>query len=178
MIARNNLGYTLAGRGRLDEAIAEYQRALEIKPDYLEARQGLGLARSEQERVLKMLAQRRQWLRLHLDDVAGLNDLAWLLATSPNTSVRNGTEAVERAQRAVKLSGGQEPAILGTLAAAYAETGRFSEAVKTVRTALGLAVQGKQPILAESIKTKIPLYEAGIPFRQTQNLPVQSPVPP
>ena len=64
---------------------------------------------------------------------------AWMLATNPNASVRNGAEAVELAQRAVELSGGREPAILDTLAAAYAEAGRFPEAVKTAQRAAALA---------------------------------------
>ena len=95
-----------------------------------------------------------------------LNDTAWLLATSPNVSVRNGVEAVELAQRAVRLSAGREPAVLGTLAAAYAEAGRSSEAVQTARKALGLAVQQNKPRLAESIRTKIRLYESGTPYRE------------
>ena len=62
-----------------------------------------------------------------------------MLATNPNASVRNGAEAAELAERAARLSGGQKPAILGTLAAAYAEAGRFPEAVQTARKALKLA---------------------------------------
>ena len=96
-----------------------------------------------------------------------MNNLAWLLATCPEASVRNGAEAVELARRAVQLSGGREPAILGTLAAAYAEAGRFPEAVQTARKALKLATQQNQHATAEAIQAKIPLYEAGTPFRQT-----------
>ena len=73
------------------------------------------------------------------NDVAILNDTAWLLATNPDASVRSGAEAVELAQRAAKLTDGRRPAILGTLAAAYAEVGRFSEAVKAAERAIALA---------------------------------------
>ena len=113
-------------------------------------------------------------LRSRPHDAALLNDTAWVLATNPNASVRNGTEAVELAQRAVKLSAGQEPAILGTLAAAYAEAGRFPEAVKTVRTAYKLAAQQKQQMLADALRAKIALYEAGKPYRQTLPAPATS----
>ena len=109
---------------------------------------------------------------------AWLNQLAWVLATCPEASVRNGAEAVELAQRAVRLSGGREPAILGTLAAAYAEAGRFPEAVQTARKALELATQQNKQALAESIKAKIPLYEAGTPFREPhQPSPARSTTP-
>ena len=89
-----------------------------------------------------------------------------MLATNPNASIRNGTEAVELAGRAVQLSGGREPAVLGTLAAAQAEAGQFAEAVKTARTAIDLATQQQQQGLAESIRAKMALYEARSPFRE------------
>ncbi len=113
-----------------------------------------------------MLAERRKLLRSHPTDVSLLNDTAWMLATNPNASIRNGAEAVELAERAVQLSDGREPAIMGTLAAAYAEAGKFPEAVQTGRKALELATQQNKQSLAESIKAKIPLYEAGTPFRE------------
>ena len=101
-----------------------------------------------------------------------------MLATCPEASVRNGAEAVELAQRAVQLSDGRVPAILGTLAAAYAEAGRFPEAVQTARKALDLATQRNELALAEEIKAKIPLYEAGTPFREPQQpSPMQSTTP-
>ncbi len=71
------------------------------------------------------------------------------------------------ARQADQLSGGREPVILGTLAAAYAEAGRFAEAAATARQALGLATQPDNPSLAESIEAQIRLYEAETPFRQS-----------
>ena len=68
---------------------------------------------------------------------------------------------------AAQLSGDREPAVLGTLAAAYAEAGQFAEAAKTARLALEAAGQQNNPSLAESIRGKIALYEAGTPFHET-----------
>ncbi len=96
-----------------------------------------------------------------------LNDTAWMLATNPNASIRNGAEAMDLARRAVQLSAGRDPAILGTLAAAYAEAGRFPEAVETARKAAELAARQDKPSMAESLKAQIALYEAQKPFRQT-----------
>ena len=124
----------LAGRSQVDEAIAHYQKALEIKPDFAEAYNNLALLRAEREGILETLAKRREAMRLQPNNAAFLNDTAEVLATNPNASVRNGTEAVELAERALKLSGGNEPAILGTLAAAYAEAGRFPEAAATAQS--------------------------------------------
>jgi tetratricopeptide (TPR) repeat protein len=66
-----------------------------------------------------------------------LNNLAWFLATCPESSVRDGAAAVDLATRATELSGRREPAILDTLAAALAETGDFKEAVKVQHEAMG-----------------------------------------
>jgi len=69
------------------------------------------------------------------------------------------------ALRAVELTRGREPAMLDTLAAAYAETGRFAEAAQTARRALALAMEQNQASLAERIKARIALYEKSMPFR-------------
>ncbi len=129
--AHFNLGNALAVRDRLDEAIAQFQKALEIKPGYVDARRNLEVALSNQKIFLTALAEQRKLLRSRPKDLTLLNDAAWLLATAPYASVRNGPEAVDLAQRAIKLSDGKNPVILDTLAAAYAEAGRFAEAVQT-----------------------------------------------
>ena len=65
----------------------------------------------------------------------------------------------------MQLTGGKEPAILDALAAAYAEAGRFTDAVQTARRALDLAVQSNEPQLAGALRGRLALYEAGKPFR-------------
>ena len=95
------------------------------------------------------------------------NNLAWLLATCPVASLRNGAKAVQHALRANKLSGGKQPDILDTLAAAYAEAGRFPEALAAARAALELATQRNNRPLADALRAQIARYEAGQPFRQT-----------
>jgi tetratricopeptide (TPR) repeat protein len=130
--AHNHLGLALADRGRIGEAMAQYQKALKIAPDYVRA----------------------------------YNNLAWLLATCPAATLRNGVEAIEHAQRANQLTGGRQPAILDTLAAAYAEAGRFPEAVATAHKALALATQQGKQTLAKALRTRTALYEAGEPYHQ------------
>jgi tetratricopeptide (TPR) repeat protein len=172
--AHNNLGYALAGEGRFDEAVEDYRKALEIEPNFPQASRNLNDALSKRKRILKMLAQQRELLRLHPDDAILLNDTAWVLATNPNASVRDGAEAIELAQRAVGLSGGRQPAILGTLAAAYAEARRFPEALQAAHKALDLATRQNQRPLSESIKAKIRLYESGTPYREPSLSPSTS----
>ena len=162
--AHNNFGVVLGQRGRFDEAIIHLQQALKVKPAYAEAHKNLGNALSGQGKIAAAVVHWREAVRLQPKQIALMNNLAWVLATDPESSVRNGAEAVKLARRAVDLSGGREPGVLGTLAAAYAEVGRYPEAAQTARKALDVATQQNKHELAESIKAKIPLYDAKTPF--------------
>jgi Flp pilus assembly protein TadD len=92
------------------------------------------------------------------------NNLAWLLATCPQASLRNGNQAVELAQRANQITGANNPNFLCTLAAAYAEAGRFTEAVESAQRALQLAGAQSNTALANDIRSEMNLYQAGVPF--------------
>jgi len=141
---------------------------VEISPGNAGARLDLGNALYLQGRIPEALAEWREGLRADPRHLPLLSQTAWVLATSPEESVRNGAEAVELAQRAVKLSEGKDPTILDTLAAAYAELGRFPEAVDTARRALALATQPNAQSLAQEINARMALYEARSPFREVR----------
>jgi protein O-mannosyl-transferase len=162
----NNLGSALARLGRLDEALASFQKAVRLQPDDAEAHSNLGNLLTERGRYDEALAHYHTALNSNRDDAETLNNLAWLLATCPQPSLRNGAEAIEVAQRAKRLAGGQRADLLDTLAAAYAEAGRFSEALKAARQALDLARQQNQQELVDGLRARIALYEVGQPFHQ------------
>ncbi len=173
--AEYNLAVTLGGQGHTAEAIVHYQKALELEPDDADARYYLGGALVQEQRFGEAIAQWSELLRVQPDNTQVLRKLAWLLATSPEASVRDGGRAVALAQRAARLTDDRAPDVLDALAAAYAEAGRFSEAVQTARKALQLAAEQDKPSLVESLRAEIPLYEAGKPFREAlQPAPVGS----
>lgn len=95
-----------------------------------------------------------------------LNNFALMLACCPDASIRDGATAVSMAIEASRAAGGNNPAILSTLAAAYAEAGRFPEAVSTAREALGLAEAAGDADLVKTIRGAIVLYENGQPYRE------------
>jgi len=164
----NNFGALLGKDGRFDEAIADFNKALELKPDYPDARDNLEVMQSERANSSPDWPSGANCLRSRPDDVKLINSIAWVLATVPNESIRDGPAAVELARRAEKLTGGSEPIVLDTLAAAYAASGRFAEAVQTARKAVDLAGQQDKQPMVESIKARLRLYEAGKPFRETK----------
>jgi Flp pilus assembly protein TadD len=115
-------------------------------------------------------------LKSEPDDSLALNNLAWMRATCPQAALRNGGEAVKLAQRAVRLSNGREALAVGTLAAAYAEAGRFPEAVQTARQAIDLARRQNKRALAEDTEARLRLYMAKTPYHEPA--PVSPPPPP
>ena len=163
--AHNDLAVALLRKGQPDEAIAQFQKAIDLDPKNAQAVCNLGNAFYLQRRIPEALAQWRASLRLEPRQAVVLNQAAWVLATSAEAPIREGAEAVELAERAVELTGGREPAMLDTLAAAYAEAGRFAEATQTAGRALSLAMQQNQASLVEGVKARITLYEDGLPFR-------------
>jgi len=159
-----NLGNALFEQGNVDEAIAQYRKALQIKPDYADAHNNLGAALFRQGNVDEAIAQYQRALQIKPDKAEVQNNLAWLLATCPHASLRNGNQAVALAERANQLTGDGNPAMLGTLAAAYAEAGRFPEAVATAQHALQLAAAKSNTALAGSLQAELKFYQAGRPF--------------
>jgi tetratricopeptide (TPR) repeat protein len=166
--AHSNLGNALLEMGSLDEAIVHYQQALEIKPDYAEAQYNLGYALLKKGSVDKAIYHYQRALEINPDFVEAQNNLAWVLATCSQASLRNGNKAVELAERANQFTGHGNPVFLDTLATAYAEAGRFPEAVETAQRALQLAGAHSNPALADAVRTQIKLYQAGIPFHYTE----------
>jgi tetratricopeptide (TPR) repeat protein len=160
---RYNLANVLTAQGRRDEAIEQFQQVLKQMPDSIHARYQLGLLLQSQGRFAPAVAQLQKVLELDPKHVMAQNNLAWLLATCPDDPLRNGKKAVELAQSAVQLSGGASPEILDTLAAAYAEAGRFPEAITTARQASDLSTAKNNKPLTEAIQTQLRLYEVHSP---------------
>ena len=125
-MAENNLGRILAYRGQFDEALAHYQRALQIEPNFAAAHTCTGDVLAGWGRFLRGADHYRRALQIQPQDPMAQCSLAWLRATCSDPSLQNSAEAMERAQRANQLTGGKQPGVLSTLAAAYAAGGLVS----------------------------------------------------
>jgi Flp pilus assembly protein TadD len=168
--AEYDLASALLRKGRTDEAIAHYKKLLELHPNSADAHANLGSAFLAKRRVQEAMAAYRNALRISPENAAAQSNLAWLLATSSDPSLRNGSEAVLLAKRAESESSGTEnhSIVLRILAAAYAECGRFAEAKETARQALQEAETRGNSTLANALRDEIALYELALPYHKEQ----------
>jgi Flp pilus assembly protein TadD len=160
------LGTTLAKQSRLDEAVGHLRQALRIDPRDAGIHCQLAGILDTQHQVAEAIAHYTEALRLEPDMIEALNNLAWIRAAHSQADFRDGAEAVRLAEQACRVTGDKEPMLIGTLAAAYAEAGRFEEAVTAARKARELALAGGQKELAEKNQKLIELYSARQPYRE------------
>ena len=107
---------------------------------------------------------------------AAANNLAWILATHPDSQIRNGTEAVRVAERMCGAQTPPPPVMLGTLSAAYAEAGRFDEAVQAIDRGIAAAEKAGDEALARQLRVRRKLYAQKKPFRDVVKPNRQRPV--
>jgi tetratricopeptide (TPR) repeat protein len=162
-----NLGSLLFEQGRHDEAIGLWRKAATTLPKDGGFHTVLGSAFLKKGLRQDALAEYKLAARSSPQDPLPRNNLAWLLATCSDASIRNGSEAIELASRAVQLSRGADPSYLRTLAAANAEAGQFSEAIKGAQRGKEMATSQGNLQLANALEGDIALYEIELPLRQT-----------
>jgi len=163
--AHDNLAKALLQKGQVADALVHYRKLLEIQPENLETRNILGTVLIQQGRIREAIEQWQKALAIQPENGNAMSNLAWVFAASPEDSVRDGARAVELAKNALRISGGKIPMIFRTLAAAYAENGRFREAIETAQHGVALANSQGNPGLAAELQSNIALYQAGRPLR-------------
>ncbi len=159
--ARGKLGLMLLCQSKMAEAARQFQAVLRVRPDARTHYQ-LGLALDSLGQPEEAVVQYRAAVRLSPKTPLYLNDLAWFLATNPKAELRDGAEAVRLAEQACQLSGGKEARFLGTLDAAYAEAGRFADAVATAAKVREMALAAGQPDIAQRAAERL----GALPRRQ------------
>jgi tetratricopeptide (TPR) repeat protein len=164
--ANFNLGMAFKQKGSLDAAIAQFQTVLKIEPGSAEACYNLGNALVQKGSEAEAIADFQRALKIKPGYPDAMNDLAWELATAPQAALRNGSQAVQLAQQASQLAGDKDPDVLDTLAAAYAEAGRYDDAVQTARKAIELVGRTGQSDRLAQFNTELELYQANRPFHR------------
>jgi Tfp pilus assembly protein PilF len=162
--ARNNLGNVLFLQGRYAEARVHFAEVLRLDPNHTDAHNNLALTCQKLGQTAEAIAQFRLAIELRPGFAAAVNNLAWILATSPEPQFRDGNEAVRLATEACELTQFAQPNTLGTLAVAYAETGKFREAIALAEQAQDRAGVAKNP-LNDRLAAMIESFRAGQPYR-------------
>jgi tetratricopeptide (TPR) repeat protein len=163
--AHDNLAKALLRKGQVPEAMVHYRKFLELEPGNVEARNTLGTALIQQGHVREAIDQWQEALARQPDNGNAASNLAWVFATSPENSLRDGTRAAELGEKALRISAGKIPMIYKVLAAAYAENGRFADAVETAQRGAELATSQGNPALAAELESNVALYQSGRPLR-------------
>jgi tetratricopeptide (TPR) repeat protein len=162
------LGWLARRAGDTAEALRRWEEVVEKLPTFRDAHMALAQTAMQQ----RDFAAAERYLRNGLKqdpDVAGLaNGLAWILATSPVESQRNGEEALRLAEKACKLTNHEQHTYIDTLATAYAELGRFDEAVKAAQDAVALAQKANDEQSIAEYQERLKLYEQNTPYRDVE----------
>ena len=161
-----NLGNILFQQGRMRDAMAQWETAHATQPKDARFHTALGDAFLRARLQKEAMTEYELAAQISAQDPLPRNNLAWLLATSPDASIRDGNRALELANEAVWLSRGKDPNCLRTLAAACAETGRFDEAEEAARRAFRAAELLHNRTLVTTLRDEIALYELGLPYHR------------
>ncbi|MGZ5568942.1 MAG: tetratricopeptide repeat protein, partial [Limisphaerales bacterium] len=165
--AHYGLADMLLKLNRVGEALTHYSQALRIQPDIAGAYFQIGTAMlSGKQEASMAFAYLRNAVHFAPEWTDALNTLAWALATNPDPKVRDGKEAVTLATRAVTETRGKDPGLLDTLAASYAETGKFDNAVYAEERAIQTAKISKQTNAIPEFESHLKSFQAQKPWRE------------
>jgi tetratricopeptide (TPR) repeat protein len=165
---RHSLATALGKQGKSAEAFYQLQEALKQEPNNAQFNFEVAEILAEQGKKREAIPHYKKAIDGDPQFVFALNNLAWLLATDPDDQIRDGRRAVELAQRACEVSKWKHAFLIGTLAAAYAEAGRFPDAVTTAERARDTARADNQEQVAKRNEELLALYRAGKPFHETK----------
>jgi Flp pilus assembly protein TadD len=155
----------LLQKGHVPEALGHYRKLVELQPDNFEVHNLFGTALVQQGHVREGVEEWQKVLLIQPDNGNAMSNLAWVFATAPDDSLRDGAQAVKLAEQALHLSGGRIPILFRTLAAALAENGQFSQAIETAQRGITLANSQGNPGLAAELQGNILLYQEQRPLR-------------
>ena len=164
--AHFNIGHLLRTHGHRQAAAKEFLTAIRLRPGEVKFRLNLAGDLMELGQTREAVQGFEEALQIDPDSTEALNNLAWLLAANSDPAIRDGARAVEYGERACRLTDYKQTTMVGTLAAAYAEAGRFPEAVATAEKACALAAAANDHTLLEKNLQLLELYRAGKPYHE------------
>jgi tetratricopeptide (TPR) repeat protein len=160
-----NLGCTYFDSGKHREAIEVFKKAIIINPDHVDAYNDLGNAYWNVGKYQEALDAYEKAVKIEPYDAYYINNLAWLLSTCPDDDIRDGKRALDIMKPLIDR-GEQDPLKIDTLAAAYAEVGNFSEAIKLMHKAIEKIDKNNKPELYKEFQLRLKSFENEQPWRE------------
>ena len=162
--AHTSLADLLLREGRVTDAISQAEAALRVNPNNADAHNNLALAISRTGHLSEAIRHWERGLQLQPGNLNARCNLAWALSTNPKASTGDGIRAVALVEPVAAGSGGSNATVLQVLAAAYARSGRFEEAVTAAQQGRDLARgQGNQTLL-DQMQANTDQYRARQPL--------------
>jgi tetratricopeptide (TPR) repeat protein len=165
-----NLGAALERNGQIDEAAASYTKAAQLKPSYADANFALGLIHARRGEQVAAISRLKRALESKPDSMPVQTQLAWLLATSPNTSPEDHRAALSMAEQIVARTSGQDAGALDVLSAALAVNGQFDRAVQTAERTLAALGSDADPQMVAAARERLSLYRSSKPYVAIPNI--------
>lgn len=164
MLSLVHLGVAVRAQGQLDESARLLRRAVGLQPQDVEARRSLAVTLVLSRRIEEAIEEYGALLQVEPADLDALVNIAWIRATHAESARRNAAVAVEMAERARAASADTVAVIEATVAAAYAESGRYPEAVTAGERAVALALQSGDADAAARYAEQLDHYRQGRPY--------------
>ena len=165
-LAHYHVGLILAQRDEVEAAIGHLKQAAEARGDWADPHYALGGIYYRQGRSDLAVDQWRKTVSLSKSAPGPLNSLAWVLATSGDETLGEPAEAISYARQACEITKYKQPALLDTLAAAYAAAGQWEHAIETAGQAIILSQSTGLKKLASQIEERLKLYKKQQPYRK------------
>jgi len=170
-----DLGTALLQKGLLPGAAQEFQKAAQISPSNYSVHVSLGIILYQMRQVDEAIDQFKTAMKLRPDRPEAadrLNRIAWIFAASPVAASRDGKRSLALVEELMRQEGSDDPNLIAIQAAAYAESGKFSEAVAAARKAVDLAGQENAPAdIRAALNEQLESYRNSQPFRDTNLIP-------
>ena len=160
-------GTAYGKKGQYDHAISDFTKAIELNPKHLRAYINRGYVYKLKGHYDQAISDYSKAIEINPKNPQAYNNKAWILATCVDARYRDGERAVELSQNAVELS--PTPGHLDTLAAAYAEAGKFEDAITTQEKVIDLMQkEGKPKNQIDQCKKHLKSYKAHKPWRESR----------
>jgi protein O-mannosyl-transferase len=164
-VAHAYLADWLLRENRIEESRLQAEEAVQIRPDSSDAQNDLALALFRSGRLREAADHWQRSLALNRHSFNAQCNFAWLLATSPDPTLRDGTRAIQLTQNVLSRAGRDNPSVLRAAGAAYAETGQFDKAIAMAEEALQITRAQGNEALTEDLQHNIGNYRQQLPLR-------------